>query len=338
MDITTNELKTMKAKALRRIIQESIKEILHEDAMADKAAQDAKKVAVDKEIIALQKKKSELSKTPLSEKDIKEMARIPKGFRLADPEMDASSYANKKISKISLESIINYFRDNPGADKKSLQNEFNFVRPQIANAIVNALLDSGVLVKLGAGGEVEAPTVPGERSPQQAQDPEDMFMGNASNPLSMYFDTEPNDDGSEDFNDEEEPTIDDEEIEKVDVQPQSLSDEDYEAWMAYDDLNNRLEATKGNIFKLRRKKGGIAGDIGDKESTEVERLRNLKKSLEDRISNLINNSEYLQKKLEKQNPKPEIPKIEVPEEDEVVPTELDEYTIKKLQYYAGIIK
>lgn len=340
MDITTNELKTMKAKALRRIINEAIKEVLNEDAMADKAAQDAKKVAIDKEIIALQKKKSELSKAPVStlaEKDIKEMARIAKGFKLADPEMDASSYADKKVSRVSLESIINFFRDNPGAEKTALQSEFNFVRPQIANAVVNALLDSGVLVKLGAGGEVEAPTTPGERAPQQAQDPEDMFMGNSENPLSMYFDNEPNNDGSEDFNNDEEPTVDD--FERNDSQTPSISDEDYESWMKYDDLKNRLDATKGNILKLKRNKGGVAGDINDKSSTEVERLRALKLSLEDRISDLVNNSEYLQNKINKENPQPVLSKIEIPEpeEEEEPKNELDEYTIRKLQHYAGIL-
>ncbi len=322
MNINIKELKTIKAKQLRRLIRESIQEVIKEDFAADKAAQDAKKIAVDKEIIALQKKKSELSKGP--ESTLAEMARIAKGFKLADPEMDASSYANKKISKISLEDIINFFRNNPGAEKIALQREFNFVRPQIANAIVNALLDSGVLVKLGAGGEIETPTPTGERTPQQAQDPEDMFMGNTENPLSMYFDNEPNNDGTEDFNDEEEPTIPDDEIERTNVQPSSISDDDYEAWMKYDSLNNRLEATKSNILKLRRNKGGVAGDISDKSSTEVERLRALKLSLEDRMADLIAGSPYLQKKIEKQTPvKP--PKIELPAEDEEeIKGELDE--------------
>ena len=334
MDITTNELKTMKAKQLRRIIHEAIKEVINEDFAADKAAQDAKKIAVDKEIVALQKKKSELSKGP--ESTLAEMARIAKGFKLADPEMDASSYANKRVSRISLEDVIDFFRNNPGAEKTALQAEFNFVRPQIANAIVNALLDSGVLVKLGAGGEIEEPTTPGERAPQQAQDPEDMFMGNAANPLSMYFDDEPNDDNSEDFNDDEEPTIPDDEIERTNVQSSSLSDDEYEAWMKYDSLNNRLEATKSNILKLRRNKGGVAGDISDKSSTEVDRLRALKISLEDRMNDLIAGSPYLQKKIEKA--KPVAPKIELPtEEEEEVKEELDEYTIRKMQHYAGLI-
>ena len=38
MDITLQELKTMKAKQLRRLIQEAIKEVLNEGPAEDKAA------------------------------------------------------------------------------------------------------------------------------------------------------------------------------------------------------------------------------------------------------------------------------------------------------------
>jgi type I restriction enzyme R subunit len=41
----------MKAKQLRRIVQEAIASVLNEDAAADQAAQAAKKTAIDKEII-----------------------------------------------------------------------------------------------------------------------------------------------------------------------------------------------------------------------------------------------------------------------------------------------
>ena len=52
----------MKKSSLSAFIKEEIINTLSEDAGADKAAQDAKKVAIDKEIVALQKKKQELSK------------------------------------------------------------------------------------------------------------------------------------------------------------------------------------------------------------------------------------------------------------------------------------
>lgn len=334
MDINITELKTMKAKQLRRIVQEAIASVLNEDAAADQAAQTAKKSAIDKEIIALQKTKAELSKetSPLAETDIDEMARIAKGFRLADPNIDASQYSTKRVSGTSLSDVIEFFRANPGAEKTALQAQFNFVRPQIANAVVNGLLDAGILVKLGAGGEEEAPVAPGETAPVQATEPEDMFMGSAENPLSMYFDNEPNADGDEDFNDDEEPTVDD--MEKSDAPVSSISDEDYEAWMKYGELKQRLDSTKSNITKLRKgRSGGMMGDISDKPSTEIQRLLDLKASLEERIAALVATSPYLQAKLKKEEP---VAPVIKPEDLEVEP--LDEWTINKMQYYAGIKK
>ena len=333
MDITTNELKSMKAKQLRRLVRETIQEILSEADLSP-----AEKAAKDAEIKALQAKKKAIDaklgdiasgREEITENDIEEMARTPKGFRLADENFDAAPYANKRVSGVSLQDIINYFRENPGADKKSLQTQFNFARPQIANAVVNALLDAGVLVKLGAGGEVEATPEPGEEIAPKATDPEDLFMGGAEDPLAMYFDGEPNADGSEDF----EPEAG--ELEKAEPAAGSMSDEDYEAFMKYDELKRRLDATKSNILKTRKSRG-TAGDIADKPSTELQRLRDLKKSLEDRINDLVAGSDYLKKKLAKDMPP--APPVETPEEEETLEEGLDEWTINKLQYYAGIKK
>ena len=368
MDITTNELKSMKAKQLRRLVREAIQEVLNEGAAEDKAAQDAAKAAEAKQLAALNKKKSELAANPpaptekpsrdaevkaidakikstqtriqklskpnVSPLDLDEMARVAKGFRLADDNVDVAQYANKRVSGVSLQDIISYFRENPGADKKSLQSQFNFVRPQIANAVVNALLDAGVLVKLGAGGEVEATPEPGEAAPTQASEPEDLFMGSAENPLAMYFDNVANDDGSEDFTDNVEPETG--ELEKAEPTTSKMSDADYEAFMKYDDLSQRLAATKSNIIKLKRRKGGSPGDLTDKPSTELVRLRDLKASLEDRINTLVAGSDYLKKKIEKQTGKAYVEPVVEPEETEEEP--LDEWTIGKLQYYAGIKK
>ena len=360
MDITTNELKSMKAKQLRRMVREAIQQVLAEDVAADKKAQDSAKQAETAKLQALQKKKSELSKAVAPEEkpsqdaekmavdkeiaqttkkiqklnkpglgalELDELARIAKGFRLADENFDATPYATRRVSGTSLEDVINYFRENPGADKKSLQAQFNFARPQISNAIVNALLDAGVLVKLGAGGEVEATPEPGEETAPKATDPEDLFMGGAEDPLSMYFDGEPNADGSEDF----EPEAG--ELEKAEPSASTMSDEDYEAFMKYDELKRRLDATKSNILKTRKSRG-TAGDISDKPSTELQRLRDLKKSLEDRINDLVAGSDYLKKKLAKDMPP--APPVETPNDEETLEEGLDEWTINKLQFYAGI--
>jgi len=330
MDITTNEIKIMKVKQLRRLIRESISEVLNE----------AGAIRVKKGDTASIKKYTAQGIDVKEDPTMTELARLAKGFRLADPTINATQYANKRVSGTSMADVIDFFRENPGAEKTALQAQFNFVRPQIANAVVNGLLDAGVLVKLSAGGEVEAIPEPGEERPETIDGPESFLIG-GGDPLAGMFDGTPNDDGSEDFNDSEEPTIDDTEV-STSTSSSSMSDEDYDAWMKWSDLNDRLSATKSNILKAKRNKGGkIMGDIGDtSSSSEIPRLVTLKQSLEDRMNALVAKSKYLQTKIEKETGKTYEP-IEIePEEEEDTLDEIynAEYEKRKLQFYAGIIK
>ena len=322
----------MKSKELRKIIRESITEVLTETTYAGKGS--ANTIKSDPKYNSL----SQTAKTnvatdlmqgkdvELNEDDIDELARKAKGYRLADDNIDTTPFATKNISGVNMADVINYFRENPGAEKTGLQSNFNFKRPQIANAIVNALKDAGVLVKLGAEGE---PEVGGdEPTSVSATDAEDMFVGGAENPLAMYFDGEPNADGSEDF--EAEPEAG--EIEKASpVQTSDVSDADMDASYKYTELERRLAATKSNILKLRKNRP-TAGDIKDVPSDELDRLRKLKTSLEQRIADLKASSAYVRKLSN--TPEPE--DLEMPDtEDEEA---LAEYQTRRLQYYAGIIK
>ena len=131
--------------------------------------------------------------------------------------------------------------------------------------------------------------------------------------------------------DEEEPEMGD--VEKADVSAASMSDEDYEAFMQYTDLENRLAATKSNILKAKKLKG-VAGDISDRPSSELENLRALKDRLQTKMDSLLASSEYLQKRQEKATGK----KYEPIEAEETETEPLDEWTRGRMQYYAGIKK
>jgi hypothetical protein len=329
MNITNPEL--MKSKELRKIIRESITEVLDEGnkLFALKNQADSSKglpSTIDPDDATEKSSAFTAKYKPVSESDIDELARKAKGYRLADDNIDTTPFATKNISGVNMADVINYFRENPGAEKTGLQSNFNFKRPQIANAIVNALRDAGVLVKLGAEGEPEI----GGDAPTSvtATDAEDMFVGGAENPLSMYFDGEQNADGSEDF--EQEPEAG--EIEKAEpVNTSNVSDADMDASYKYTELERRLAAAKSNILKIRKSKPG-AGDIKDVPSDELQRLRDLKISLEKRIADLKASSAYVRKLSG--TPEPE--DIEMPDtEDE---ESLAEYQMRRLQYYAGIIK
>ena len=319
----------MKSKELRKIIREAIADVLAEETID--VNNPASLTISQKDTLIKQArtntKDSALGtvKKPVEfveESELDELARLAKGYRLTDDNVDTARFT-KTISGTSLADVINYFRENPGTDKKALQTQFNFARPQIANAIVNGLMDAGVLTKLGASGEEEAPGV--QAQAPAATDAEDMFVGGAEDPLSMYFDGEPNADGSEDFEPEEDA------IEKAPpVQVGKISDEDFEASLKYSELERRLAATKSNILKLRKNKPG-AGDIKDVPSDELQRLRDLKASLEQRIAGLKSSSEYVRKISG--TPEPE--DLEMPDTEE---EPLDEWAIGRAQYYAGIKK
>ena len=122
------------------------------------------------------------------------------------------------------------------------------------------------------------------------------------------------------------------ELEKATTGAPSMSDEDYEAFMKYTDLEGRLAKVKSDILKTKRSKG-VAGDIADRPSDEIQRLRDLKDRLQKKMDGLLASSEYLRKRQEKITGKP----VEIePEETEEEP--LDEWIKGRMQYYAGIKK
>jgi hypothetical protein len=300
---------------------------------AKKAALDLKMKYADAERKAAdtEKQLATAEKTALGE-----LARIAKGYQLAKDDIDTAPFANKKISGVPLTDIIEYFRENPGTEKAQLQKQFGFVRPQITNALVNALLDAGILTKVGepSTGSTE-PTEPGEEeqpSASVATEPEDMFVGGGEGDvLSMYFDKQPNANGEEDFNDNDEPEIGD--IEKTSpTVAANISDDDFEASLKYSELERRLANTKSNITKLKKSRPSV-GDIKDKPSDELIRLRDLRASLEKRIADLIDSNDYV-KKMATGKPATTPEPLDLGDEEEP----LDEWMIGRWQYYAGIKK
>lgn len=133
--------------------------------------------------------------------------------------------------------------------------------------------------------------------------------------------------------DEEEPTDEEPpegEIEKAEpIMAPKITDQDFEDSLKFGELTRRLNATRGNILSLRKSRPS-AGDIKDKPSDELQRLRDLKVSLEKRLADLVAGSKYLQKRS---GVEPE--DIEMPDTEE---EPLDEWAIGKAQYYAGIKK
>jgi hypothetical protein len=342
----------MKVTELQEIIRNVIKEALTEDQAADKAAQDAEKASVQKQIAALNKKKSELNtnkpstedkpaqdaerlavdkklqtlnkktqklnKPGISSLELDEMANVSVRYQLAG-DVNADDFKGKKNRIITAMKATG----EPMA-KIDVAGELGYDKQNPINSDFMELVASGVIEPAG---EQKAPRLSRPASePTKGGDGEDGFVaGDLSDEEvdAMFAKAKASGD--------DEPEIGD--IEKADVSAAKMSDADYEAFMKVSDLENRLAATKSNILKLKKSKAA-AGDISDKPSDELLRLRDLKASLEKRIGDTVASSKYLQQRQEKATGK----KYEPIDIEDVETEPLDEWTVNRMQYYAGIKK
>ena len=132
----------MKLSELKKYIEENIVEILDEGPAEDKAAQDAKKMAIDKELIALNKKKQELSKGPQSSlaeaKDEDDEVEDTYGKEDEDDKKDAK-IANAEPSKAELKKLDKEFSSTKlaktlsPADKERLDKLESGIKKKLAN-------------------------------------------------------------------------------------------------------------------------------------------------------------------------------------------------------------
>ena len=319
----------MKKTDLHKIVREAIKEVLGEAdiSSAEKAAKDAELNAINKKIAALNVKKGDLAsgREEVAEGEIDELANVAVRYELA-PGTNAADFSGKKnriitamqatgepMSKIDVAGELGYDKQNP------------------INADFMALVTSGAINQ--ADGQAAPrlnrpqPAAPemgdedGEDAPAGYEGPEGGVAGDMSDEEIEASFAKMMGSG------EEEPEAG--EIETADVATGKMSDKDYEAFMQYTDLENRLASVKSNILKAKRSRPSI-GDLTDTPSNELQNLRDLKARLQTKMDGLLAGNEYLQARQAKLNKKA------APEETETEP--LDEWTKNRMKFYAGIIK
>jgi hypothetical protein len=316
----------MKRSELQEMIRAAIAEAINEADISpqEKTAKDAEMRAIDAKIKALQAKKGDLAsgREEITEDNIDEMANVAVRYELA-PDAAAADFAGKKsrivaamqateepMSKIDVAGALGYDKQNP------------------INADFMALVADGVIIP---SGEQRAP-----RLSRPAAEP-GVEAGAEDTGIEGGIDRDLSDEEVDAMfakvmrGDEEEPEAG--EIEKADVGAASMSDDDYEAFMQYTDLEGRLAKVKSDILKTKRSKG-VAGDISDRPSDEIQRLRDLKDRLQKKMDGLLASSKYLQQRQEKATGK----KYEPIEIEDVETEPLDEWTKGRMQYYAGIKK
>jgi hypothetical protein len=251
-------------------------------------------------------------------KKLKEMARQPIIYKVSDDYADKLSelpYVGSSKRMVWVNGIIDYIKDNGPADiTKIAREKFNVPQPRISD-YARDMIRLGILAPTTAG--VVPQFMKPKAEPGEEVEPEEE-TGIVSGDLSDE-EIEASFAQAKAAGDEEESTP---ELGKVPTPSSAsgLSDEDYNTFMKYTDLADRLNKVKSDLNRMKRAKFMAGtGDIKDKSSTEEKRLMDLKASLEQRVNNLVASSEYLQKRQSKKD-------------------ELDEWNKNKMQYYAGIIK
>ncbi len=310
----------MKKSDLQKIIREALSEVLAEADISPE-----QKRVKDLQSQLLKAKQAQLDAEEdiakkggtLEEDNIDELANVAVRYEL-NPDAAAADFAGKKarivaamqsteepMSKMDVASALGYDKQNP------------------INADFMALVADGTIIPSGAQAapRLNRPAVAepedGEDVPAGEEGPEGGVAGDMSDEeIDASF-------AKAMRSGDEEPEAG--EIETGGISGASMSDEEFNAWMNYQELERRLANVKSNILKARKSRP-TPGDIQDNPNNEVENLRNLKKRLEDKMASIV--SQF--PSVSKNNKAPE---IENPEEEP-----LDEWVKGRMQYYAGIKK
>jgi len=386
----------MKKTQLQKIIREAISEILNETGVTVSGPKG--KAAVGKGTPPNQA--DALSKTTglpakditdiikqaqLGEGDLDEMANIGKLFQLA-PDTDISTLTGQKlriatamqadggpISQADVAKALGYtktiIKKGGGTIIVGKQNPID--------ANFRALGAEGIIIPAGTqiaqrfSRPTPEPGNDGER-PETIKGADAFLIG--SGDLASMFDNEPNDDGSEDFNDDIEPTLDDLEPDD-ELPPAPSTDKEKAADFTINDTNSRLIQSIINNYtalKSRAKGGGEMGGIAGSDMMtairsskaaaelkfpqKMQQLIDRIKEQEPAVQKAILDSliikfasvklPSLAKAIAKElNINAQIPTLKTPieEPEEEIEDTLDEafnreYEKRKLQFYAGIIK
>src|SRR5690348_2205352 len=173
LSLIVSELRLSKNKIL-------LKQIIKEDANADKEAEEAESTALDAKINALQQKKQELS----SEDNITEMARNAILYKLADGYENKLAdlpwaHSTKRMKWVN--GIIDYLKDVGAASVNTIAREKFNVPQQMINDYMNTLNRLGVIKpeKEGEVPQFQRMTFdePSEPKKLTKYSPEDMLVG-----------------------------------------------------------------------------------------------------------------------------------------------------------------
>jgi hypothetical protein len=316
----------MKKTDLQEIVRQAIQEVINEETYAGLASVDDMKkskkystLTPDAKVAAEDELKRKGVVT-LEEDELDEMANVAVRYELA-PDAAAADFTGKKARIVTAMQAT----EEP-MSKTDVATALGYPKQNPINADFMALVADGVIIPSGTQ------AAPRLNRPAAAEPEAGEEVGNEEGPEGGVAGDMSDEEIEASFakamgSGEEEP--EEGEIERANVAAGGLSDNDYEAFMQYTDLEDRLSRVKSDILKAKRSRPSI-GDITDQPSNELQNLRDLKTRLQTKLDDLLAGSKYLQARKAKMNKKAE------PEETDN--EELNEWTKGRMQYYAGIKK
>jgi hypothetical protein len=330
----------MKKSDLHKIVREAIKDVINETTMTtivnykDKSRSDQVLDIDPSDTNTINKLKSDPSVSGLTvgpkklkEDEIDEMANVAVRYQLS-PDANAANFAGKKSRIIAAMQAT----EEP-MSKPDVASELGYDKQNPINADFMELVANGTIIPAGAQA---APRLnrPAAAAPEAGEEEEEVPAGE-ERPEGGVEGEMSDADIEASFakmmgSGEEEP--EEGEIETADISGDRISDEDYEAFMKYTDLENRLSKVKSDVLKAKRARPSI-GDIADTPSSELQNLRDLKNRLQAKMDDLLAGSEYLKARQAKLNKKAQPEDTEDAESEEI-----NEWAKNRMQFYAGIKK
>lgn len=326
----------MKRSQLQAIIREAFEEVLNEKKTAIvTTATGTKSIPFnnEKELDPLKddsnvKSIEDTSGKKIKEAELDELANVAVRYQLA-PDVTAADFPGKKGRIITAMQAA-----GEPMSKMDVAAEMGYNKQNPINADFMALVASGAIVPAGQQAaprfsrpQPEPAAIPAigddeegdDELPAGYEDPEGGIAGDMSDEeIEASF-------ARMKAGGEDEEEIEDIEVDAAASPSKGMSDEEFNAWMSYQELERRLANVKSNILKARKSRP-TPGDIQDRPSNEVENLRDLKKRLEDKMMAIVSQFPTVAKDYK-------APEIDNPEEEP-----LDEWTMNKMKYYAGILK
>jgi hypothetical protein len=323
----------MKKSQLQELIREAIDEVLAEKKTAIiTTVTGTKSIPFDdeKELEPLKKDSNVKSIEDTGGNKIKEMARGPISYKLTDNYEDKIAelpYINSEKRMRWVNGIIDYVDEVGAADTTTIaQEKFGVPQPRIAD-YVRDMIRLGILEPEQEGVTPQFMRQNDDEDGDDARD-EPEFMDPEGGIAGDMSDEEVDAGFPNPMGTEEEPEIGGN-IEKVGKSSSNLSPAEIDILLLHGDLLKSIAAIKSDLNKGSRNRnvGGIAGDIsGDRGMTNLDNLRRIKAKKEQQLKDLVANNPWLNRFVvnndSKNNP----------------PEELDEWTISRMQYYAGIKK